>query len=343
MEAVGGELNAYTTKEETFLYSICLSEHAERAIELLADLAFHSRFPEAEIGKEREVVLDEIRSYEDNPAEAIFDEFENNLFKGSEMGRSILGLEADLCTFTSATCRDFADRFYYPENIVFFFHGKLPWTKIIRLAARYLGGETGSVRRETQTRQRIRPIAPEPIRERVDKDLHQSHVMLGSRAYGMYEGRRIGLHLLNNLLGGPGMNSRLNVSLRERRGLVYAVDSSAIAYSDVGAFSIYFGCDRESVGRCLRLVRSELRRLRETALSSSQLRAAVRQLKGQMGVATDQHENVALGMGKSLLHYDRYDDLPEIYAQLDALTATDLREIANEIFDERLSFELIFE
>jgi predicted Zn-dependent peptidase len=341
MEAVGGELNAYTTKEETFLYSVCLSDDTERAIELLADLAFHSQFPEAEIGKEREVVLDEIHSYEDNPSEAIFDEFENILFRDSTMGRPILGTEASLRTFTSDVCRGFADAFYYPENMVFFFQGKTPWVKLIRMAERYLGeGRRAGDRTE---RARLTPAGTAPVRKRMNKDLHQSHVVLGARGYGLHEEKRTGLYLLNNLLGGPGMNSRLNLSLREKRGLVYAVDSSVVSYSDVGMFSVYFGCDRESVRQCLRLVHRELRKLRDRALSSSQLRAAVKQLKGQMGVAADQRENVALGLGKSFLHYNRYDRLPEVYAKLDALTANELLEIANEIFDESRLFELIFE
>jgi predicted Zn-dependent peptidase len=341
METVGGELNAYTTKEETFLYSVCLSDDACRAIELLGDLAFHSQFPAAEIGKEREVVLDEIRSYEDNPAETIFDEFENRLFRDSVLGRPILGTEATLRALTSDACRAFSDAWYRPENMVFFFLGRMPWKKLVRLAERHLSeakGSNGSVQRA-----RIRPEGVPAVRERVDKGLHQSHVVLGSRGYGLHDEKRIGLYLLNNLLGGPGMNSRLNLSMREERGLVYSVDASVVSYSDVGMFSVYFGCDAESVPACVRLVHKELRRLRDRALTSSQLRAAVKQMKGQMGVSADQRESVALALGKSVLHYNRYEGLPEMFARLDALTPSALLEIANEVFDESLLFELIFE
>ncbi|MDR2805014.1 MAG: insulinase family protein [Dysgonamonadaceae bacterium] len=341
MENVGGELNAYTTKEETFLYSICLSDDTERAMELMADLAFHSQFPEAEIDKERDVVLDEIRSYEDNPDEALCDEFENLLFWGSEMGRLILGDETSLRTFTSATCRAFVDAFYYPENMVFFFHGQMPWAKITRLAEKYMGEIHATGVR--MPRKRTAPAPIPPVQEKVTKDLHQSHVMIGGRGYGLHDDRRVGLYLLNNLLGGPGMNSRLNVSLREKRGLVYTADSTVTSYSDTGVFAVYFGCDPESVRRCLRLTYRELQKLRNRALTSSQLRAAVKQLKGQAGVSNDHFENVALGLGKSFLHYNRYDSLPEVYEKLDRLTPPQLLEIANEAFDEERLFRLIFE
>jgi len=339
MESVGGELNAYTTKEETFLYTACLSDDTERAVELLSDLAFHSQFPESEIDKEREVVLDEIHSYEDNPSEALFDEFENILFKGSPMGHLILGEETSLRTFTSATCRTFADAFYHPENMVFFFYGKTPWTKIIRLAEKYLGEKRNS----SSIAKRIRPEWIVPVQKKVDKDLHQSHVMLGSRGYGLHDDNRIGLYLLNNILGGPGMNSRLNVVLREKQGLVYTVDSTITSYSDTGVFAVYFGCDHESLDKCLRLTYKELKRLRDKALTSSGLHAAVKQLKGQMGISSDHRENVALALGKSFLHYNRYDSLPEVYEKIDALTANQLLEIANEVFDESKLFSLIFE
>ncbi|MDR1526503.1 MAG: insulinase family protein [Dysgonamonadaceae bacterium] len=342
MESVGGELNAYTTKEETFLYTICLAGDTERAIELLSDLAFHSQFPETEIDRERDVILDEIRSYEDNPSEAIADEFENLLFAGSEMGHLILGNETSLRTITSATCRSFTGTFYHPENMVFFFYGKTPWPEIIRLAGKYLGEiPKGGV--QGMQRKRIEPKPVEPEQKTITKDLHQSHVMVGSRGYGLHEDKRIGLFLLNNLLGGPGMNSRLNISLREKRGLVYTVDSITTSYTDTGVFNIYFGCDRESVQQCLRLMDKELRKLRDQSLSSLQLNASIKQLKGQMGISNDHRENVALGLGKSFLHYNKYNTLPEMYAKLDTLTPSLLLEIANEVFDEKQLFRLIFE
>jgi predicted Zn-dependent peptidase len=343
MENVGGELNAYTTKEETFIYSICLAEDTERAMELLADLVFHSQFPEPEIEKEREVIIDEIHSYEDNPSELIFDEFENLLFDGSELGHSILGEEAGLNTFSAASCREFTSAFYYPENMVFFYYGKMPFPKMQRLANKYFEVNGTQCTVHEKAKEREKPGIISSVCNKVDKTLSQSHVIIGSRGYGLHENNRIGLYLLNNLLGGPGMNSRLNISLREKRGLVYTVESGMISYSDTGMFDIYFGCDPESVEQCLRLTYRELKKLRDNELSSSQLHAAVKQLKGQWGVSGDHKENVALGMGKSFLHYNKYDSLPEMYAKIEALTPSRLLGIANEIMDEKKLFRLIFE
>ena len=340
MENVGGELNAYTTKEETFIYSVCLAEDTERAMELLADLVFHSCFPEGEIEKEREVVLDEIRSYVDNPSELIFDDFEKLLFRDNEMGHSILGEEACLNNFTSASCRVFIDHFYQPENMVFFYYGKIPLTKIRRLADIYFL-EIHDLRRTVH--RRIQPDIIPPVQKKVEKELHQAHVMIGSRGYGLHNNKRTGLYLLNNLLGGPGMNSRLNLSLREKQGLVYSIDSGITSYSDTGVFNIYFGCDPESLEKCLRSTYRELKKLRNKSLTFYQLHAAAKQLKGQMGVASDHKENVALAMGKSFLHYNRYDSLQESYKKIEALTSGQLLEIANEVFDEEMLFRLIFE
>jgi predicted Zn-dependent peptidase len=348
MENVGGELNAYTTKEETFLYTIGLKQDTERAMELLADLVFNSQFPESEIEKEREVVLDEIQSYEDNPAELIFDEFENLLFRGHAMGHSILGNEASLQSFTSQSCRDFVADFYYPENMVFFFYGQPSFEKIYRLASKYFSssGRGGPVCPPFGVCPPIGVCPPAiipPVHEKINKNLHQSHVMLGGRGYSLHDNKRMGLYLLNNLLGGPGMNSRLNLSLREKRGLVYTVESGTTFFSDTGMLTIYFGCDSDTVEQCLQLCHKELRNLRDNMLTTSQFQAAVKQLKGQMGVSSDNKENVALGMGKSFLHYNQYDLLPEVYRKIDALTPAKLLEVANEVMDEKNLFSLIYE
>jgi predicted Zn-dependent peptidase len=340
MENVGGELNAYTTKEETFIYSICLSEDIERAMELLSDLVFNSQFPEAEIEKEREVIIDEINSYKDNPSELIFDEFEDLLFKGSEIGHNILGEEETLNTFTSASCREFVDTFYHPKNMVFFFYGKTPFDKIIRLAYKYfLEKESVAVPGRNRTTPGIIP----PVKEKTDKDLHQTHVVIGGRGYSYHDKQRIGLFLLNNMLGGPGMNSRLNLSLREKHGLVYTIESGLTSYCDTGVFSIYFGCDHETKDKCLQLTYKELKKFRDVELSASQLHAAVKQVKGQLGVSNDHRENVALGMGRSFLHFNKYESLPEVYQKIETFTSAQLLEIANEIFDEKALFQLIFE
>jgi predicted Zn-dependent peptidase len=340
MESVGGELDAYTNKEETFLYTVCLSEDVERAMELLADLVFHSQFPDAELDKEREVVIDEINSYRDTPSELIYDEFENLIFSGHELGHNILGEPESLETFTQGTCRSFVNRFYHPANMVFFSLGKTPFEKIVRLANKYL------LREETNpgvSTQRTAPLYIPAQHIEKDSDLHQTHVIVGGRAFSIRDDKRLGLLLLNNILGGPGMNSRLNVSLREKQGLVYTVESGLTSYTDTGIFTIYFGCDSESKDKCLQLTHKELRRLRENKLSGAQFAAAVKQWKGQLGISGDHRENTALRMGKSFLHFDKYDDLPQVYQRIDTLTADHLWEIANEIYEEKQVFSLIYQ
>jgi len=340
MEAVGGELNAYTTKEETFLYTICLQEDTERAIELLSDLIYHSQFPEAEIEKEREVVIDEIHSYEDSPSELIFDEFENRVFAGHDLGHAILGDVESLQRFTSDSCRNFVGNFYYPENMLFFSYGKTSAPKIRRYAEKYL-----SVNFQF-TPSPVFHCCPESIPAEAvlqNKNLHQTHVVIGGRAYGISDDKRMGLLLLTNMLGGPGMNSRLNVSLREKYGLVYTVDAEVVSYTDAGVFTIYFGCDPESKEQCLHLIRKELKRLRDSKLSGSQLAAAVKQWKGQLGISSDNNESVALRLGKNFLHFNRYDSLPQTYQKIEALTAEDLLEIANEIYAEDRLFSLVYQ
>jgi len=339
MENVGGELEAYTSKEETMLYTVCLSEDVERAIDLLVDLVYNSQFPEPELEKEREVIIDEINSYLDTPSELIFDEFENLIFEGNELGHNILGDMESLETFTQETCRSFTARFYNPSNMIFFFYGNTPFKKILRLASKYMLVENQSV----TNMHRKAPVFNPAKQVRIDKDLHQTHVVMGGKTFSIFDERRIGLYLLNNILGGPGMNSRLNISLREKQGLVYSVESGLTLYTDTGLFTIYFGCDRESESKCLNLVHKELKQLRENKLSTSQFTAAVKQWKGQLGIRNDQSENLALRLGKSFLRFNKYEDLPEVYRKIDALTANQLLEIANEIYDENLLFMLIYQ
>lgn len=339
MENVGGELNAYTTKEETFVYSIFMEEHYRRAFELLVDLVFHSQFPEQEIEKEVDVILDEISSYEDSPSELIFDEFENLLFDGHALGHNILGNEQSLLTFNTESGTSFIQRFYAPENMVFFSMGRIPFKKIVQMAETMLSGITFSM----ATRNRIAPLDIFPVTRQVQKDTHQAHVLIGGRAYSMHNEKRLSLFLLNNLLGGPGMNSRLNVSLREKHGLVYNVESNVTSYTDTGVVSIYFGTDPKNKEKAIRLVHKELTKLRDVKLSTSQLTAAKKQLIGQLGVSGDNCEGLFLGLGKSFLHYNRYDTLPEVFAKVDSLTAENILEVANDVFAPERLFSLIYQ
>ncbi|NDV56072.1 insulinase family protein [Parabacteroides sp. 52] len=328
MEHVGGELNAYTTKEETFVYSIFMEEHYDRAFELLTDLVFHSQFPEQEIEKEVDVILDEINSYEDSPAELIYDEFENLLFAGHALGHNILGDENSLLRFHSASGLSFTQRFYVPENMVFFSMGRKDFGKIVKRVEQALAG----ISRPLSGRERHAPAPIEPYMKRVKKETHQTHVLIGGRACSMYDDKRIPLFLLNNILGGPGMNSRLNLSLREKHGLVYNVESNLTSYTDTGLTHIYFGTDPKNLDKAIRLVHKTLESLRDVKLSPSQLATAKKQVIGQLGVSGDNKEGLFLGLGKSFLHHNRYDSLSEVFAKIQKLTAEDIQEIANEIF-----------
>jgi predicted Zn-dependent peptidase len=341
MEYVGGELNAYTSKEETFVYAIFMAENYERAIELIADLIIHSQFPAGEIEKERAVILDEIQSYEDNPSDLIFDEFENLLFEAHPLGHHILGDKRSLRSFGSESARSFADRYYTAGNMVFFSMGNMDFRRIMKLAEKYLAEAPGHAPANHREKPHPAPFRPSPLKKR--KKTHQSHVLLGGRAYDMYDERRIALFLLNNMLGGPGMNSRLNVAVREKRGLVYTVESNVASYTDTGLFSVYFGSDPKNRDKVIRLVEKELCRLRENRLGDFQLSAAKKQVIGQMGVSGDQKEGLSLGLGKSFLHYDRYESLPETALKINAVTAAQLQDIANELFAPEHLLTLIYE
>lgn len=339
MENVGGELNAYTTKEETFVYSIFMEEHFRRAFELLSDLVFHSQFPEQEIEKEVDVILDEINSYEDSPSELIFDEFENLLFDGHALGHNILGDEQSLLGFGSESGKSFMRRFYAPENMVFFSMGRIPFKKIVQMAESTLS----DIAFPMAARNWTAPGELLPVSRQIHKDTHQAHVLIGGRAYSMHDEKRLPLFLLNNLLGGPGMNNRLNVSLREKNGLVYNVESNVTSYTDTGLASIYFGTDPKNKEKAIRLVYKELAKLREVKLTATQLAAAKKQVIGQLGVSGDNREGLFLGLGKSFLHYNRYDTLPEVFAKVEKLTAGEIREVANEIFAPERLFSLIYQ
>lgn len=331
MERVGGDLNAYTNKEETVVYSTFLKEHFTRAAELLTDIVFGSTFPQAEIEKEVEVIIDEIQSYEDSPSELIFDDFEELIFPDHPLGRNILGRPNLLRNFHSEDALRFVERFYKPKNMVFFVLGDLDFKRIVRTLEKLTADvPTG----KTKEYHRVAPLPYQPKHLTLYKDTHQSHVMIGSRGYDAYDDRRTGLYLLNNILGGPGMNSRLNVSLRERRGLVYNVEANLTSYTDTGTFCIYFGCDPDDADLCTELVYKELKKMRDQRLTTTQLAAAQKQIIGQIGVAGDNFENVALDMGKCFLHYNIYEKKADVFRRINALTADELLEIANEKFAE---------
>ena len=373
LESVGGDLNAYTNKEGTVYYSAILKEHIARAVDLLTDIVFHSVYPQAEIDKEVEVICDEIESYNDSPAELIYDEFENILFKGSPLGHNILGTAEQVRAFTTEDALRFTQKLYRPDNAIFFAYGDIDFKKLVKLIGRALADdESGKLAEEnlpqisqiTQISRDENSIAEEKsvssvksvgpknypsVRDEIagqtivmQKNTHQAHVMIGTRAYDVNDDRRMPLYLLNNMLGGPGMNAKLNLALREHNGLVYTVESTMVSYGDTGTWSIYFGCDEHDVKRCLRLVRKELDKFMQKPLSEAQLKAAKKQIKGQIGVACDNRENFALDFGKSFLHYGWEKNVDRLYEQVDEITAAQIQAVAQELFDKDRLTTLIF-
>ena len=394
LESVGGDLNAYTNKEGTVYYSAILKEHIARAVDLLSDIVFHSVYPQAEIDKEVEVICDEIESYNDSPAELIYDEFENILFKGSSLGHNILGTAEQVRSFTTEDALRFTRKLYRPDNAIFFAYGDIDFKKLVKLVGRALadddsgklaeedchadfsGGTGFAGARDSEITQMsqapqmtqisgdensitteksvssVKSVGPKnypSVGEEIagqtivmQKNTHQAHVMIGTRAYDVNDDRRMPLYLLNNILGGPGMNAKLNLALREHNGLVYTVESTMVAYGDTGTWSIYFGCDEHDIKRCLRLVRKELDRMMEKPLSDSQLKAAKKQIKGQIGVACDNRENFALDFGKSFLHYGWEKNVDCLYEQVEAITSQQIQDVARELFDKDRLITLIF-
>lgn len=380
LESVGGDLNAYTNKEGTVYYSAILKEHIARAVDLLSDIVFHSVYPQAEIDKEVEVICDEIESYNDSPAELIYDEFENILFKGSPLGHNILGTAEQVRAFKTEDALRFTQKLYRPDNAIFFAYGDIDFKKLVKLIQKALGEcpkgrelacSADCKSAETPTEERIAeetPTGETPTEEMeagdanhkvqsskfnvqskvagqtivMQKNTHQAHVMIGTRAYDVNDDRRMPLYLLNNMLGGPGMNAKLNLALREHNGLVYTVESTMVSYGDTGTWSIYFGCDEHDVKRCLRLVRKELDKFMQKPLSDAQLKAAKKQIKGQIGVACDNRENFALDFGKSFLHYGWEKNVDRLYEQVDEITAAQIQAVAQELFDKDRLTTLIF-
>lgn len=361
LESVGGDLNAFTNKEETVYHAAVLKENIDRAVDLLTDIVFHSTYPQAEIDKEVEVIVDEIESYNDSPAELVYDLFENAVFGGHPLGHNILGTAEKLRRYTTADALRFTRRYYRPENSVFFAYGDVDFQKLVRLLERANAADAAA---ESVAAVSLPPqqsaisdnsccgggkdtaaaLLPPYVAQHIEHhmDTHLAHVMLGTRAYDVHDERRIALYLLNNILGGPGMTARLNVSLRERNALVYTVESMAQSYSDTGLWAVYFGCDPKNVKRCLRLIRRELDKVMQRPLRDAQLRAAKRQIRGQIGIACDSRESFALDFAKSYLHYGWKKDVTALCERIDALTAADLQRVAQDLFaEERLTMLVI--
>jgi predicted Zn-dependent peptidase len=338
MEDVGGELNAYTTKEETCIHGTFFNQYYARALELISDIAFQSSFPTNELKKEREIILDEINSYKDSPSELIFDEFEELLFDGNPLARNILGSEEALKTFTPDKIRSFISRNYCTEQMVVSSVGKIDFKRLVRLFETYF---SVPVMKSSNDR-RIVTYNYQPVSRKLERNTFQAHCIIGNLAYKIDDNRRLALYLLNNYLGGPGMNSRLNMALRERKGYAYSIDSMYTAYSDTGNITIYFGTDKALLEKCRTLILKELQQLRNKALSPVKLEKAKRQVLGHIAISSENNENHMLSMGKSLMLFNHIESLDGIGKKVGAITSRQLLDIANDVLDDRKLSYLIY-
>ena len=354
MESVGGDLNAFTGKEETVYYCTCQKEHFSRAMDLLFDVVFHSKYPQEEMDKEVEVVIDEIESYNDSPSELIYDDFEAMLFQGHPLGRSILGNAERLRAYKTEDVQNYTSRLYIPSNAVLFVYGNVSEKEIMKQIKNALPtdiGPTGPTPLPLHKGGEYNVLlmghksvvtTPSPcgrvgegsgVRSIIHKDTHQAHIMMGARAFGGTHPKHLALFLANNILGGPGLSSRLNLALREKRGLVYTVESTLTTYTDTGVWAIYFGCDHHDAEKCKRIVKRELQRLCDAPLSEKALNAAKRQIIGQIALSYDNFESVAIGMGKRMLHYGRTQTKEQFIDRIQALTAEQIWDAAKEVFN----------
>jgi len=338
LEDVGGELNAYTTKEETAVHASFLKDDYERAIELIGDITFNSVFPEKEIEKEKEVVIEEINSYLDNPAELIFDDFEELIFLNQPIGRNILGTPGSVKSFSQKKISDFISNNYNTRQMVFCSVGNIPDEKILKLFKTYFSDIVTNIS-DVRTNETWL-YKPDSVTKKMNT--YQNHCIIGNIAYDFKDKRRLGMFLLNNILGGQGLNSRLNLSLREKNGLAYNVESSYNPYYDTGIFSIYFGTDSQYLNKSISIAMAELKKLRTSKLGTIQLSKAKNQIKGYLARGYENHESLMLSLGKSLLVFNKIERIEVTYKKIDAITASELLDTANNIFEPAQLSTLIY-
>src|SRR5476651_719821 len=339
LELVGADLNAYTTKEYTCLHASLLKQHLERAMDLFEDLIFHSTFPDEELQKERGVILDEIASYLDQPEEAIQDDFESILFRGHPIGNNILGSPESVGALNKRDIKDFIQSNYNTAQMVFGVFGDYDFNKLIKMFSKYFEGI------QVNDNQKIR-LAPRAVQGEtlsVKKPISQTHCIIGNSAYPSNHPDKYGLLLLNNLLGGMGMSSRLNLEIREKYGIAYTIESGYTSFTDTGIFNIYFGTDTEKADKALRLTHKELKKLRDNQLGTLQLHQAKQKFIGQIALAEENRMSLILSMAKSLMDFNQVDSLEEVFAKINAVTAEQLLAISNEVFDTAALSTLIFE
>ena len=324
LENLGGELNAYTTKEDTTLHATVMRRDLSRAVELIGDVIFNSTFPERELAKEREVIADEINSYKDSPSERIYDDFEDMIFKGSELGHNILGSKATIARISTENMRSFVGRTYTTDQMVFSSIGNFSAATAQSIAERYIGG-VAPTKREFE---RVAPAPYEAFDQRLSRHTHQAHGIIGTRGYSIRDERRLPLALALNILGGPSANSLLNLLLREKHGLSYNVEATYTPYSDTGIVGIYFSSDHDNAAQCVELIESEVDRLCREHITPRRLAIAKRQFVAQMAISMEANEGYMLGAGKSYLLYKDIDTLEEAYKKVMAITATQICDVA---------------
>jgi predicted Zn-dependent peptidase len=340
MEDIGGELNAYTSKEETVVHATFLKEHYGRAVELFNDIVFHSTFPVKELEKEKSVIVDEINSYLDSPSDMIFDEFDELIFANDPLGRGTLGTPESVYGFDATAVRKFLKRGYRTDQMVIASVGNIDLKKLKAMIDKSFAKEQGT---NEAVSERVPFSGYKPVKSELKKSNYQTHLMMGNVAYPAGHDDRIGLYLLSNILGGPGMNARLHMSLRERHGYTYNVETNYSTYSDTGLFAIYLGMDEKYLKKCIDLTHRELRLLRDKGLGTLQLHKAKQQLLGQVAIGQENNQSQMLGIGKSILAFDEVRTWKEIANEIEGLTASRLLHIANEMLDERQFSYLIYQ
>ena len=347
LEQYGGDLNAFTTKETTVYHAAILSKHVYKAVEVLTDMVFNSVYPQKEIAKEVEVICDEIESYNDSPSELIYDYFEQELFGCAALGHNILGKAENVRQFTTADAQRFTQRMYQPSNMVFFVYGDIDFKRLVQQLDKLTSAfpeATPYLQKDALLPTDIsKTTGVEGTQKVIKRNTHQCHVMIGAKSFSVYNKQRVVLYLLNNILGGPGMNARFSIALREKRGLVYSVDSSMVCYSDVGVWSVYFGCDPHDLKKCINLVKKEMQRLCDTMLTAKQIASAKQQLKGQIAVSCDSRESFALDFSKAYLYFNEMKSIDDLFAEIDAITPQEIMNVSREIFDPNRLFTLILE
>jgi predicted Zn-dependent peptidase len=339
LELVGADLNAYTTKEYTCIHASFLHPHLERSLDLFEDIVFHSVFPEDEMLKEKEVVLDEISSYQDQPDEAVNDDFEDLLFKGHSLGRNILGSKQTVEAFSRDDIFGFINSNYRTDEIIIGVLGSYDFKKVVRISEKIFG----SVKPNFPARDREKINTYLPVHQKFSKPINQTHCVIGNRSYTMYHPHKMGFLLLNNLLGGTGMSSRLNLKIREKHGITYSIESNYTPMSDTGIFSIYFGTDSEKTDKALSLIYRELKKLKDKPLGVIQLQQAKQKFIGQIALGEENRMGLIISMAKSLLDYGKADSLEEVFAKINAVSAPQVLEIANQMFDTEQLSTLLFE